>query len=82
MDIIGLFKKAGIEDESQKQRTAEVVFYILIFGLAVFSGVTTVKHISHALKTSHFTNLNMTSLEALLTAIKSKEVGAFIKELA
>lgn len=82
MEKLGLFKKAGITYPEQKKRTAEVIFYVLVFGLAVFSGVSTAKHIKHALDTAHFTNLNMTTLEAVLTAIKSKEVIAFVKELA
>ena len=75
----GVFKSAGITDKEKQMKATEVVFYTIIFGFAVHGGVTTGKSLIKMAKSATLTKLNITTLEGIVTAIKSKEVTQFIK---
>jgi len=82
IELTGIYKKSNITDKKEKEKIAEVLFYVIVFGLAIYSGVTTVKHIAHIVKDAHLTNINSTTLEGILTAIKSKEIKGFLNKIA
>jgi len=82
LEFTKIYDKAKITEMKDKEKVAEVLFYIVIFGLAIYSGLTTANHIIAMFKDAHHvSNLNMTTLEGALTLIKSKEIKGFIGKL-
>lgn len=82
LSISGIFKKAGITDKSEQKKAAEVVFYTIVFGFAIYGGITTAKGIGSTIsKVPAISDIAGISLEGILTAIKSSEVKQFINKL-
>lgn len=75
----GVFKSAGITDKDKQMKATEVVFYTIIFGFAVYGGVATAKSIMHVVHHATPTHINMSTLEGVLTSVKSKEVANFVR---
>lgn len=81
LKVAGVFKSAGIDEEDKQIKATEVVFYTIIFGFAVHGGIATAKGIWSVVNNISQNGLNLTILEAVLTAIKSKEIRTFIKKI-
>ena len=78
----GVFKAAGIKDKNKQITATEVVYYTIIFGLAIYGGVATVKGILTILKdTAAISSIKMVTLEGVLTSIKTKEITSFIQKI-
>lgn len=77
----GIFKAAGIKDKEKQEKATEVVFYTIILGFAVHGGFTTAKSIMHMIQHSSTSHAHITTMEAVLTAIKSNEVKNFITQI-
>jgi len=82
LNASGTFKKAGITTEDQKEKAANLVYYIIIATLAVTSGLESIhafKELAHAgFETG---TLSMTALESALASLKTQEVAKFVKKL-
>ena len=81
--LIGAFDKAGIKGDANQTKAAEMLYYIIIAGLAVYSGVGAF----NAFKTAATTSANggtiaLGTLESAMAAIKSGEVGEFLTKMA
>lgn len=78
----GVFKKANINDESTQLKTTEAIYYTIIAGLAIYSGVGAISAFKSAIATaadaSHF---SIGSLETAMSAVKTKEVSDFLKKI-
>lgn len=77
----GVFKAAGIKDKEKQKKATEVVFYTIILGFAVHGGFTTAQSIIKMIEHSSTSHAHVTTMEAVLTAVKSKEVKNFITQL-
>lgn len=82
LNITGIFKKTNVTDEAAKDKVAEIVFYVVILGFAIHGGVASVKSIYSMITHSHTHHIGITTIETVLTQIKSKEVITFVKEFA
>lgn len=77
----GIFKAAGITDKERQEKATEVVFYTIILGFAIYGGVATTKSILHMVQHSNLSHAKITTIESVLTAIKSNEVKNFITQV-
>ncbi len=82
LSITGIFKKTNVTDESAKDKVAEIVFYVIIFGFAVHGGIASAKSIFHMISHSNTHHIGIASIEAVLTQIKSKEIISFVRKLS
>lgn len=82
LKIAGVFKKAKINNEKAQLKVAEALYYTLIAGLAVYSGVGAVGAFKAALSnvatSGHF---SIGALESAMASIKSQEVVNFLKKI-
>ena len=82
LKISGLFKKAGITDPAAQEKTAKVVYYTIVAGLAVYSGIGAISAFKDAASIApHAGSFEIGTLEAVMAAIKSGEVAEFIGQL-
>lgn len=82
LKLTGIFKKAGIASEAEQERAAELVYYTIVAGLAVYSGVGAVSAFKSALSgVSGASNFSLGALESAMAAIKSSEVTDFLGNL-
>ncbi|MFW6047479.1 MAG: hypothetical protein ACOCP4_06830 [Candidatus Woesearchaeota archaeon] len=77
----GVFKAAGIKNKEKQKKASEVVFYTIILGFAIHGGVLTIKSITSMLQHANTSHISVTTMEGVLTAIKSKEVKDFITQI-
>lgn len=80
LKMSGIFKKANITDESAQVKTAEALYYTIVAGLAVYSGVGAVSAFKAAAANAG-SNFSIGSFEAAMAAIKSSEVKNFLVKL-
>lgn len=76
----GILKKAGITDKKDVRKAAEVVYYTVVAGLAVASGVGSISAFKAALQASHG-SFSMGVFEAVMAAVKSAEVRKFLTKV-
>lgn len=80
--ITGLYKKAGIEDDATQMKVASMVYYTIVAGLAVYSGIGAIdafKHtITHGAEAAH---VSLGALETAMASVKTGEVATFLGEL-
>tara|TARA_R110000803_G_scaffold87495_2_gene154239 strand:- start:1504 stop:2523 length:1020 start_codon:yes stop_codon:yes gene_type:complete len=82
LKISGLFRKAGITDPAAQEKTAKVVYYTIVAGLAVYSGIGAISAFKDAASIApHASSFEIGTLEAVMAAIKSGEVVEFMGEL-
>jgi len=78
----GVFKKANITNPDMQMKATEAIYYTLVAGLAIYSGVGAVSAFKAALTSSveagHF---SLGALESAMSAIKSKEVTEFLQKI-
>jgi hypothetical protein len=81
--VTGLFKKAGIKGDAEQERAAEFAFYVIIAGLAVWSGVQAIGAFKSAIANSAGAagNVSLGALEAAMAQVKAKEVTEFLAKL-
>lgn len=81
LQVGGVFRAANIDDKKQREMAAEVIFYTIIFGFAVYSGLASGKIIMNTLQTASTKNIEMGIVESIMTAIKSSELKEFIQHI-
>jgi hypothetical protein len=87
LKITGLFAKAGIKGDTEQTKAAELVFYTIVAGLAVYSGIGAFAAFKSGLANVAVTGGTSTgdfalgSFEAAMTAIKSGEVSGFLGKM-
>ena len=78
----GLYKKAGITDESTKMKVAKIFYYTVVAGLAVAAGIGAVGAFKTAAsQAAHGSEFALGTFEGAMAAIKSGEVVEFLGEL-
>ena len=81
LEVSGVFKQAGYTTDSQKEKAANLVYYIIIALLAVHAGLESIhafKELSAAgVETG---NISLAALETAMTSIKTGEVAKFVKQ--
>lgn len=77
----GVFKSAKMDDPHKQEKAAEVVFYTIIFGFAVYGGIASAKAITKMVKNTNLHYIDMAALESVLTSVKAQEVKEFVSEL-
>ena len=78
----GIFKKAGIVGDEAQFKAAEALYYVIIAGLAVYSGVGAVGAFKTAAQgAAHGGGFSLAAFEAAMASIKSTEVATFIGKL-
>jgi hypothetical protein len=80
LKVAGIFKAAKLDDDEKQTIAAEVLFYTLIFGAAVYSGIGAADAMIKAIQQSSLLHGKTAALEAVLTGLKSKEVGRFVSK--
>jgi hypothetical protein len=84
LKITGAFKKAGIEDDAAQMKAAELVYYIIIAGLAVYSGVGAVSAFKAAATgpaSGVAGQFSLGALETAMASVKSAEVSQFLGKM-
>ena len=84
LKVTGVFKKAGITDKANQMKAASMLYYTLIAGLAIYSGVGAVSAFKSAMASSGASaagGFSLSAFEAAMATIKSGEVAEFLGEL-
>jgi len=82
LKMSGVFKKAGISDETAQFKTAEAVYYTIIAGLAIYSGIGAIGAFKAAVQgAAHGGGFSLAAFEAAMASVKSAEVAAFMGKL-
>ncbi len=80
--ISGLYKRAGITDESTRMKVAKIFYYTVVAGLAVAAGVGAVGAFkTAAAQAAHGNEFALGTFEGVMAAVKSGEIAAFLGEL-
>jgi hypothetical protein len=79
LKVSGMFAKAGIKDDAAQTKAAELIYYTIIAGLAVYSGIGAFAAFKSAAAGQGGAALG--SLEAAMATIKSGEVTEFLGKL-
>lgn len=82
LEFGGVFKSAGIESEKNQEMAAEAVFYTIVFGFAVYSGLASGKIIINSMQEASLKNIEMGIVEGVMTAIKSGEIKEFLQSVS
>lgn len=81
LKVSGMFAKAGIKDDAAQTKAAELIYYTIIAGLAIYSGVGAAGAFKSAATSGAGGDIALGSLEAAMTSIKSGEVMEFLGKL-
>lgn len=82
LKLIGVFKKAGINDDAAQTKAAEAIYYTIIAGLAVYSGIGAASAFKGAITAApNGGSFSLAALEAAMAGIKSSEVAEFIGKM-
>lgn len=83
LKVTGVFKKAKITDEAAQMKAATLLYYTIIAGFAVYSGISAVQAFKTAVASAGSAggSFSLSALESGMTAIKSGEVVEFLGEL-
>lgn len=85
LEMFGVFAKANITNNTDKKKATEMLYYTIIAGLAVYSGVGAASAFKSAMASKDIAtaagNFNLSALEAAMTVIKSGEVQSFLKKV-
>jgi hypothetical protein len=77
--VSGLFAKAGIKDDAAQTKAAELIYYTIIAGLALYSGIGAFSAFKSAAAGQGGVALG--SLETAMATVKSGEVMEFLGKL-
>jgi len=82
LKMSGAFKKAGITDQAGQKKAAEVVYYTIIAGLAVYSGIGAIGAFKAAAQgAAHGGGFSLGAFEAAMATVKTGEVAQFLGKL-
>jgi len=80
----GAFRKANIEEEEAQMKTAEAVYYIIVAGLAVYSGISSIAAFKAAMTakgTTGAAGFSLSAFEAAMASVKTTEVREFLLKM-
>lgn len=81
LEVSGVFKQAGYTTDSQKEKAANLVYYIIIAMLAVHAGLSSIHAFKELAAAGVETgNVSLAALETAMTSIKTGEVARFVKQ--
>ena len=79
LKLSGIFKKAGIEGDAAQDKAAEMLYYTIIAGLAVYSGIGAIGAFKGAMTgAAHGGSFSIAAFEAAMASIKTSEVSSFL----
>ncbi len=79
LKLSGIFKKAGIEGDAAQDKAAEMLYYTIIAGLAVYSGIGAIGAFKGAVTgAAHGGSFSIAAFEAAMASIKTSEVSSFL----
>ena len=85
LDMTGVFAKANITNDADKKRATEMVYYILLAGLAVYSGVSSAEAFKSALESKDLAPMagkfSIGAIETALAKVKVGEVKNFLSKI-
>jgi hypothetical protein len=82
LQMSGVFKKAGIVGDTAQMKAAEAIYYTIIAGLAIYSGVGAVGAFKAAAQgAAHGGGFSLAAFEAAMASVKTSEVSQFIVKL-
>lgn len=82
LDKTGMFEKVGITSDAAKLKAAELLYYTIIAGLALYSGVGAVEAWKEAIKQGgNIAHVSIGTLESAMAGIKTAEVSTFLSKL-
>lgn len=82
LKVTGMFAKAGIKDDAAQTKAAELIYYTIVAGLAVYSGVGAFGAFKSAAATGgEAAHLALGSLETAMASVKTGEVVEFLGKL-
>ena len=78
----GIFKKAKIKQPAAQKKAAEMLYYTIVAGLALYSGIGAVSAFKGAMSgAAHGGSFSLSAFEAAMATVKSGEVSSFLGEL-
>jgi hypothetical protein len=79
LKLSGIFKKAGIVGDAAQDKAAEAIYYTIIAGLAIYSGIGAVGAFKAAATgAAHGGGFSIAAFEAAMASVKSTEVATFL----
>jgi hypothetical protein len=79
LKISGIFNKAGIKGDSAQDKAAEMLYYTIVAGLAIYSGIGAVSAFKAAVSgAAHGGGFSLAAFEAAMASIKTSEVSSFL----
>lgn len=81
LKVSGIYKKAQIDDPQQQMKAASLLYYTIIAGLAVYSGIGAIGAFKSAASTANLGEFSLGTLESAMATIKSGEVVEFLGKL-
>lgn len=81
LKVSGIYKKAQIDDPQQQMKAASLLYYTIIAGLAVYSGIGAIGAFKSAASTANLGDFSLGTLESAMATIKSGEVVEFLGKL-
>lgn len=85
LEVSGIFNSAKIVNDTDKNKATELLYYTILAGLAVYSGVQGISAFKKALMSKDIAyatgDFSIGSLEAALARIKAGEVKTFLSKI-
>jgi hypothetical protein len=81
LKVSGIYKKAQITDSGQQMKAATMLYYTIVAGLAVYSGIGAIGAFKTAASTANLGDFSLGALETAMASIKSGEVAQFLTRL-
>lgn len=82
LQMSGVFKKANITGEAAQMKAAEAIYYTIIAGLAIYSGVGAAGAFKAAAQgATHGGSFSLGAFEAAMASVKTGEVAEFLGKL-
>ena len=82
LQMSGVFKKANITGDAAQMKAAEAIYYTIIAGLAIYSGVGAASAFKAAAQgAAHGGSFSLAAFEAAMASVKTGEVGEFLGKL-
>ena len=82
LQMSGVFKKANITGDAAQMKAAEAIYYTIIAGLAIYSGVGAASAFKVAAQgAAHGGSFSLAAFEAAMASVKTGEVGEFLGKL-
>jgi len=78
----GLYKKAGIKDETTRMKVAKIMYYTVIAGLAVSAGIGAIGAFKAGMsQAAHGGEFALGTFEGIMASVKTGEVAEFLGEM-